>query len=96
MNPLDGLIHLLNFAAPALALALSLPLLARLMARFSDGKRAQSLGWFTQAAINFVVGLTVLAAGLWFFGRDGKMATYAALVLVLASTQWVMGNGWRR
>ena len=96
MNPLDALIHLLNFAAPALALALSLPLLARLATRFSVGKQAASLGWLAQAAINFVAGLAVLAAGLWFFGRDGKMATYAALVLVLTSTQWVMGRGWRR
>jgi hypothetical protein len=37
----------------------------------------------------------VLAAGLWVFGRDGKMATYAALVVVVGSTQWLMGGGWR-
>ena len=96
MNPLDALIHLLNFAAPALALALALPLLARLVNRFLDERRAASLGWLAQAAINFVAGLAVLAAGLWFFGRDGKMTTYAALMLVLASTQWGMGRGWRR
>lgn len=96
MTPLDALIHLLNFAAPALALALSLPLLVRLMARFSGEKQAASHSWLTEAAINFIAGLVVLAAGLWFFGRDGKMATYAALVLVLASTQWGMGRGGRR
>ena len=27
-------------------------------------------------------------AGLVFFGRDGKMLSYAALVLVTASSQW--------
>ena len=91
----NALIHLLNFAAPALVLALLLPLLARLMDRFSGGKQAPSLTWLAQAAINFTVGLAVLAAGLWFFGRDGKMSAYTALVLVLASTQWVMGRGWR-
>lgn len=96
MTPLDALIHLLNFTAPALALALSLPLLARFLNRFSDRKRAASLNLLAQAAINFVAGVAVLAAGLWFFGRDGKMATYAALMLVLASTQWGMGRGWRR
>ena len=96
MTPLDALIHLLNFAAPALALAFALPLLAQLLDRFSDRKRAASLNLPAQSAINFVAGLAVLAAGLWFFGRDGKMATYAALVLVLASTQWGMGRGWRR
>ena len=96
MTPLDALFHLLNFTAPALALALSLPLLARLLNRFSDRKRAASLNLLAQAAINFVAGVAVLAAGLWFFGRDGKMTTYAALMLVLASTQWGMGRGWRR
>jgi hypothetical protein len=96
MNPWDALIHLLNFAAPALALALLLPFLARFVVRFSNTKRAVSLGWLAQSAINFVAGLVVLTVGLWFFGRDGKMTTYAALVLVLASTQWVMESGWRR
>jgi hypothetical protein len=32
----------------------------------------------------------VLLGGLWFFGHDGKMATYAALVLACASSQWWM------
>ncbi len=96
MNLWDALIHLLNFVAPALTLAFTLPFWARLMARFSDGKQAVSHSWLAQAAINFVAGVVVLAAGLWFFGRDGKMVTYAALVLVLASVQWGMGRGWRR
>ena len=37
----------------------------------------------------------VLVAGLVFFGRDGKMATYAALVLAIASSQWLLLRGWR-
>jgi hypothetical protein len=32
----------------------------------------------------------VLLAGLVFFGRDGKMATYAALVLVQGTLGWWM------
>jgi hypothetical protein len=92
----NALIHLLNFAAPALVLALSLPVLARFLGRFSGRKQAASLSLLAQVAINFVAGLVALMVGLWFFGRDGKMATYAALVLVLASTQWGMGCGGRR
>jgi hypothetical protein len=42
-----------------------------------------------------VVGALVLLAGLWWFGRDAKMATYTALVLVMALCQWVLSRGWR-
>ena len=95
MTPWDTLIHLLNFAAPALVLAFLLPLAARFVTRVSGQKRTTSLTWLTQVAIHSIVGLVVLAVGLWFFGRDGKMATYAALVLVMASNQWLMARSWR-
>jgi hypothetical protein len=36
-----------------------------------------------------------LGVGLWFFGRDGKMASYAALLVVAATSQWIGGRGWR-
>ncbi|WP_366887921.1 hypothetical protein [Rhodoferax sp.] len=48
--------------------------------------------WYAQAAINFVVCLLVLLGGLWFFGHDGKMATYAALVLACATSQWLLSR----
>jgi hypothetical protein len=31
--------------------------------------------------------------GLWYFGVDGKMATYAALVVVVAPCQWLCQRG---
>jgi hypothetical protein len=34
-----------------------------------------------------------LALGLVYFGRDGKMATYLAMVLVGASAQWFLRRG---
>jgi len=86
------LLHLFNFAAPALVLALLLPLTSR----FFIKKQAPALVWWAQAAINFVVGLAVLLAGLWVWSRDGKMAAYALLVLALASSQWVLSRGWRK
>jgi hypothetical protein len=91
MGPLDILLHLLNFAAPALAVALGLALAARLFRLDRSGR-----AWWVLAAINFIAGLLVLAAGLWYFGRDGKMATYAALVLVVASVQWLSARAWAR
>lgn len=91
MAPLTLLNHLLNFGAPAAALALALAL----GGRFLMPKSASRLSWWARAAIVFVAGCAVLAAGLWYYGRDGKMATYAALVLAMATAQWLLGRGWR-
>jgi hypothetical protein len=92
MPPLDLIDHLLNFIAPALAVALVLALLARWM----FGRDAAAPGFWVQLAINFLAGVAALSAGLWYFGRDGKMATYAALVLVCGSVQWLWAMGSRR
>jgi hypothetical protein len=86
MGPLDLLIHLLNFVAPAAVVSL----LTVLMARLSLRKQAMPLVWWAQAAINFVVCVLALLGGLWFFGRDGKMASYAALLVCCATSQWWM------
>jgi len=82
MGPLTLLLHLLNFVAPALGMGLAL-------AAFGwwtrGGSRWSSLGWrhaWQSFAWVFAGGTLVLLGGLLVFGRDGKMATYAALVLV--------------
>ncbi len=92
MSLLDILLHLFNFAAPALVPALLLPLVSR----FFIKKQAPALAWWVQVAINFVVGVAVLLVGLWLWSRDGKMASYALLVLALASSQWLLSRGWRK
>jgi len=91
MTPLDFLDHAANFAAPAFFLALVLGLGGRLVL----GKGA-ALGLWAQVAVNFLAGLAVLAGGLAWFGRDGMMGTYAALVLVCGTLQWLLGGGLRR
>lgn len=83
--------HLLNFLAPALVVGLLVALAAPLMGR----KTRLHHSWLKQAAINCVACALVLLVGLWFFGHDGKMATYAAMVLVCATSQWVAAKGWR-
>lgn len=45
------------------------------------------------AAINFIVSVTALLLGLIFFGRDGKMASYSAMVVLCATSQWWMLRG---
>lgn len=77
--------HLVNFLAPALWLALLLPVSARLLIRAKPGKPSLK----TQVGLHSIAGSGVLLAGLLFFGRDGKMLTYLALVLLAASLQWV-------
>ncbi|MBL0422836.1 hypothetical protein JI739_21045 [Ramlibacter sp. AW1] len=93
MGFLDLLLHLSGFVAPALALALLMPTASRWLLRLQP---VRAMRWWVQAGIGFAVGVVVLLGGLWVFGRDGKMATYAALVGVMATLQWLMAGGWRR
>lgn len=88
MGPINSFIHLLNFAAPALVVGV----LTTISARIFMKKKPYAHEWYAQAAINFVVSLLVLVGGLWFFGHDGKMATYAVLVLVCATSQWQLSR----
>ena len=91
MDPLDIFLHFLGFAAPAVAVAL----LVALAARVVMSRRPEMPSWWSQFAINSIVGLLVLAAGLWHFGVDGKMATYAALVVAVATAQWACSRAWQ-
>ena len=91
MSALDLSLHVLSFALPAFAVAL----LVALAGRWLLPRGAPRPAWWTLLAINFVAGLGALALGLWYFGRDGKMASYAALVLAVATAQWLAGRAWR-
>ena len=48
-----------------------------------------------QWLLDFGVCALVLLAGLWLTGRDGKMATYAALVLACATSHGLGQRIWR-
>ncbi|WP_296509161.1 hypothetical protein [Rhodoferax sp.] len=84
MGPLDLLTHLLNFVAPAAVVGLLVAVLSPIFIRKVTVARVLT----AQAAINSIAGLAALVAGLLFFGRDGKMASYALMVLACASSQW--------
>ena len=58
-------------------------------------KELRSVGWSRLAAWAVAGSAVALLAGLVWTGRDGKMATYAALVAVVATTQWLAGRGWQ-
>lgn len=84
MGPLDFANHALNFAAPALCVGLFLALLAPWVLR----PAAVRLSWQGQSAVNALAGFAALALGLWFFGNDGKMASYGAMLCACSLAQW--------
>ena len=87
--------HLLNFMAPAALVALLLVPLSRLLSRFFTSKKPLVPTFWRQVAIVFMANTAVLTAGLLVFGHDGKMLTYAGLVVVAALCQWVLLRGWK-
>ena len=91
MGPLEFLLHFFSFLLPALVVALLVAAGSRLVLPRGSAR----LGWWAGVALNFAVGAVVLVLGLWTFGRDGKMATYAALVAAIATAQWLNARGWR-
>jgi hypothetical protein len=78
--------HALNFLAPALWLALLMPVMSLIFMK----NRPAALKIPAQVALLFLVGVAVLVLGLVMFGRDGKMLTYLSLVLATATGQWAM------
>jgi hypothetical protein len=78
MGPLDALMHLGNLFLPGVALGALAAALAKLL-------------WRRELAPVSFQRLAVPAA--LAFGRDGKMATYAGMVLACALTLWWRGFG---
>ena len=88
--------HLLNFIAPALFVALLLALAGGVARGGAALEGGFWRGLWRSFWINGALGVAVLAGGLVVFGHDGKMLTYAALVLACGSGQWLVSKGWRR
>jgi hypothetical protein len=92
MGPTDALWHLLNLLAPAIGLGLVAAAGAKLLWRreLAGVRFARLAGWGAAASTAALLG------GLVVSGRDGRMATYAAMVLANALAQWWAGFGQRR
>jgi hypothetical protein len=90
LSLLDAVWHLLNGLAPAVLV----PLIAAGLTKLVWRRSLASVRWWPLAWPACVAGLVVTLAGLVLLGRDGKMATYAALVLVTAT--WLWWRGLRR
>jgi hypothetical protein len=91
MSLLGLLDHLLNFIAPALIVGFLLAAIAPVVLKNARPHHS----WLIQSAMNSAAGVLVLLAGLVIFGHDGKMASYAAMALACAFSQWIFGKAWR-
>lgn len=85
--------HLLNLLAPSAFVAMVLVLLGRLSRRYLTSNKPLAQSLWAQAAIIFIVNALVTVIGLLFFGNDGKMATYTAVVFMGALTYWTVLRG---
>lgn len=89
MGPLDLLWHLVNLVLPALALGALAAGLAKLLWR----QALAGVAWKRLAAHAAAASTLALLAGLVISGRDGRMATYGAMVLACAGGLWWAGFG---
>ena len=89
MGPLDALWHLLNLLLPAAGLGAIAAALSKLLWRAA----LRGVPWRRLAAWASVAAGVALVAGLVLTGRDGRMATYAAMVLASAGALWWVGFG---
>ena len=84
MDLLSLSVHVVNFIAPALGVAAWITLIHPLVWR--NARRWQ--GWKRQFVLNSLAGVSMLLLGLLVFDQDGKMITYAAMVMACATSQW--------
>ncbi len=89
MGPLDFLNHLANLLLPAAALGAVAAALSKVVWR----AELAALRWWQLAGPAALVNVVVTVCGLAWYGRDGKMGTYAAMVAATALTLWWRGFG---
>jgi hypothetical protein len=92
MGPIDALIHLSNLFMPALGVGALSAALAKLL----WWRALQRVRWWRLALWASVACAVATIVGLVVFGRDGKMATYGAMVLAASLALMWAGFGPRR
>ena len=81
--------HVINLFVPPVALGFVAAALAKLAWR----RDLAGVGYLRLAAPAAAAAALVTVAGLLVFGRDGRMATYAGMVIVSAAVLWWQGFG---
>ena len=87
MQPSDAFWHITNFFAPAVVLGAIAAAATKLIWRRELGAvgALRLWAWASGAAAIASIG------GFLVFERDGRMATYAAMVLACAAALWLAG-----
>jgi hypothetical protein len=78
-----------NLLLPALVMSLLISPI-----HLSGSHNPPLLGVLGRFGVNAMIGSVVLVGGLIYFGQDGQMLTYGALVLSQGSSQWILSRGW--
>ena len=89
MSPLDALWHVLGLFLPALGTGLLAAAAAKGLFWRAE---LQRVGWRRLIAWSCSAGSLALLAGLVLFGRDGRMASYGAMVAASALALWWAGR----
>jgi hypothetical protein len=89
VQPTDAFWHFADFFAPAIVVGGLSALVSRWVWRRDLGDRSLWRLWAAASG----AGAVALLAGLIVFQRDGKMATYAGMVLACALALWWAGFG---
>ena len=83
--------HLLNLLLPAFVTGALVALFAPVMRLCGPARRS----WLRQSVLNALAGSVAVLTGLWYFGHDAKMATYAGMLVLCASMQFMSTRGWK-
>ena len=84
--------HVLDFVAPAFVIGT----LSAGLAKVAFRREMRNVAWHVLSAWAVTASLVALVAGAFWQGRDGTMATYAAMVLACATALWWRGLVRRR
>ena len=87
MNPVDAFWHIANFFAPALVVGYLAAGATKLLWR----NELRAKGWLLLGAWPSAAMAGVSVLGLVVFEHDGKMLTYAAMIVACAMALWWAG-----
>jgi hypothetical protein len=89
MGPIDALLHLSNL----LGAAIGVGALSAAAAKIFWRRELAGVPWLRLAAWSAGAAAAMTVAGLVAGGRDGRMATYGAMVLASAAALWWVAFG---